>query len=79
MFYSSRQVAKMLGVNPSRLSRAIWDGRIDEPPRGPGNFFLWGEKEIEQASWVLRHKSADDVLKTLGDSTEAPDDISKVI
>jgi hypothetical protein len=69
-FLSTRQVARLLGINVSRLSTAVWTGRITEPPKGPGNAFLWGKEQIEQASWVLRGKSADDVLGTIKDARE---------
>lgn len=74
LYLSTREVATLLGVNVSRLSTAVWAGRIAEPPRGPGNAFLWGPEDIERASWVLRRRSADDVLKAIADNTEAVDE-----
>ena len=62
MFRSTREVAKMLGIGPSRLSKAVWDGRLDPPGRGPSGAFLWTEADIQRASWTLRRRSADDVL-----------------
>jgi len=50
------------GVQPSALNRAIYEGRLDPPTKGPGGSFLWVEANIQQASWLLRGKSADDVL-----------------
>ena len=63
-YRSTRQVARMLGLNPSRLARAIWDGRLDPPAKAPGGGFLWTLEDIERASWLLRGRSADDVLTT---------------
>lgn len=64
MTYSStREVAAILKVNPSRLSRAIWDGRLAPPMKGPSGSFLWVETDIQRASWVLRRQSADDILE----------------
>lgn len=59
---STREVARMLGVNPSRLARAIWDRRLDPPGRAPGGAFLWTPEDVERASWLLRHRDATDVL-----------------
>ena len=60
--FGTRQVAVMLGMKSSRLTKAIWDNRIDAPPKGLGGVFLWSRRNVEQASWVLRGRSADDVL-----------------
>ena len=59
---STRQVAALLGLRVHTLSRAIYEGRVAEPTKGPGGSFLWTPEDIERASWVLRRKSADDVL-----------------
>lgn len=54
----------MLGdLQPSALNRAIYEGRLDPPAKGPGGSFLWVEANIQQASWLFRGKPADDVLK----------------
>lgn len=50
---STREVGKLLAVPPSRLSRIVWDGRIPEPERGPGNSFLWNDEDVNRASKVL--------------------------
>ena len=64
-YRSTREVAKLLGLNPSRLARAVWDGRLTPPAKAPGGAFLWTKEDIERASWLLRGRSADDVLTTL--------------
>ncbi len=56
-YKSTLQVSRILGVTVGRLSRAVWDGRISAPTKGPGNAFLWTKSDIEHASWVLLHKS----------------------
>lgn len=61
-YFSTLQVSRLLGLNPSRLARAVWIGRIAAPARGPGGAFYWTPKNIQQASWVLRGRDADDVL-----------------
>ena len=62
MFRSTRDVAVILGIGVSRISKAVWDGRLDAPARGPSGAFLWTEADIQRASWALRRRSADDVL-----------------
>ena len=53
MFQSTRQVAKLLDITPSRLSKAVWDGRLDEPQRGPSGAFLWSDTDVRRACWTL--------------------------
>ena len=65
-YYSTPQVAQMLKISPGCLSRAVWDGRLESPEKGPGGAFLWAEEDIHRASWVLRRRSADDVLNKKG-------------
>ncbi len=60
-YQSTRDVAKLLGVNPSRLAKAIWDNRLDPPEKAPGGAFLWTPTDIERASWLLRGRGAEDV------------------
>ncbi len=52
-FKSTRTVGGLLGVNPSRLQRLIWEGRLTAPERGPGNSFCWADEDIDRASRVL--------------------------
>jgi len=59
---STRDVARLLGVGVSRLARAVWEGRIEAPLKGPGGAYLWNRRDVERASWALRHRNADDVL-----------------
>jgi len=59
----TRQVAQLLGVNPNRLSRAVWEGKLDEPVRGPGGCFCWTRADIRRASWVLLGRDLDDVTR----------------
>ena len=61
MFKSTREVAELLGVIPSRISKALWEGRIDRPQRGPSGAFLWTEEDVRRASWVLLRRDLDDV------------------
>ena len=61
-YRSTRQVARLLGVSVSRLTRSVWEGRVDEPPRGPSGSFLWRREDIERASWALLRRELGDVL-----------------
>jgi len=61
-FRSTREVARLLGIGVSRLARAVWEGRVDPPVKGPGGAYLWTRRDVERASWVLRRRSAADVL-----------------
>jgi len=58
----TKQVAALLGIRPNTFIRAIWEGRIPPPTKGLGGAYLWTRRDIEQASWVLRRRNADDVL-----------------
>lgn len=59
-YRSTRQVEKLLKVN--NLAVKIFQNRIDPPEKSPTGQYMWTDMDIERASWVLRRKSADDVL-----------------
>lgn len=54
---NTKTVARLIGVNISTLSQAVWAGRIPEPQRGPGGCFLWADEDINRASRVLTGKA----------------------
>ena len=56
MYWSTREVAELLGVTTDRLSKALWDGRVKQPQRGPSGAFLWTEDDVRRASWALLHR-----------------------
>lgn len=62
-YLGTRDVARLLGVPPGRLAKALWDGRVDAPAKGPGGAYLWTDRDVEHASWVLRHRDASDILR----------------
>jgi hypothetical protein len=62
-YRSTREVARLLGVRPSKLARALWDGRLEPPTKAPGGAFLWTDQDIERASWLLRRRDASDILR----------------
>lgn len=51
--FSTRQVAKILELVPDVLHKAIWQGRVKPPQKGPSGNYLWILGDIERASWVL--------------------------
>lgn len=57
-FFSTREVAKRLGLRPHTLTAAIWNGRVDPPSKSPGGEYLWTDKDIERAAWAL-HRTAE--------------------
>ena len=53
-FYSTREVAIVfLRMNPNTLVKALWDGRVTPPVRGPGRAFLWTREDIRRAAEQL--------------------------
>jgi hypothetical protein len=59
--FSTREVAVMMGLKIPTLNKALYEQRIKLPQK-IGNAYRWTLKDIESASWTLRHRSADDVL-----------------
>ena len=57
MYWSTREVAKKLGLNPNTLTRAVWDGRVNAPEKSPSGNYLWTELDVERASWALLHRA----------------------
>ena len=60
-YLSTREVARLLGVSVSLLTKAVWDGRVDPPQKSPSGNYLWSEADIERASWALLHRSCERV------------------
>jgi len=56
-YLSTRQVARLLGISVSLLTKAVWCGRVEPPQKSPSGNFLWTPADIDRASWVLLHKS----------------------
>jgi len=56
-YLSTRQVARLLGVSVSLLTKAVWSGRVDPPQKSPSGNFLWTPADIDRASWVLHHRA----------------------
>ena len=62
--FGTKQVAKILGVGPHVLTRAIWEDRVDPPNKGPGGAFCWTKEDIIRAGWVLFRR---DVSEDIGE------------
>lgn len=57
-YHSTRQVARLLKVSVSLLTKAVWSGRVNPPQKSPSGNFLWTPRDVEHASWVLLGRSA---------------------
>ena len=59
-YYSTPQVASdFLHVTVGKLTKAIWDGRVDPPAKSPSGAYLWALDDIERASYQLLGKPLD--------------------
>jgi len=61
--FSTKEAAIMLGLRIAALNRSIYEDRLTPPEKNLSNSYRWTFQDIERASWVLRKKSADDVLE----------------
>jgi hypothetical protein len=59
----TKQAAAILGVRPGTLTRAVWEGRITPPHKGPGGAFVWTETDLRRAAWALLGRDLDEVAK----------------
>ena len=59
-YRSTRQVEQLFGIN--NIALKIYQGRVEAPAKGPTGSYMWLPADIEKASWVLRRRSADDVI-----------------
>lgn len=56
----TKQAAARLGLRPGTLTRAVWEGRVRPPAKGPGGAYVWTEDDLRRASWaLLGHDLAD--------------------
>jgi len=40
-YFSTRQVATLLGISVARLTKATWLGRVQSPSKSPPGNYLW--------------------------------------
>ena len=59
----TKEAARILGVRPGTLTRAVWENRVPPPTKAPGGAFVWSEADIRRAAWVLLHRDLADVLR----------------
>jgi hypothetical protein len=66
---STRQVSRLLGMTPGAFSKSIWAGKVTPPNTRLGGSYVWGLKEIEVASWAIRHRaiSEDELAQLRGE------------
>ena len=62
----TKQAAAVLGMRPGTLTRAVWEGRIAAPDKGPGGAFVWTETDLRRAAWALLGRDLDEVAKGRG-------------
>jgi hypothetical protein len=62
--FGTRQVAAILGVRPSTVAKAVWDGRIEPPAKGPGGAFIWTEADLRRAAWALLGRDLDGLTES---------------
>jgi hypothetical protein len=72
-YLSTRQVARLLGVSVSLITKAVWCGRVDPPQKSPAGNFLWTEADIEHASCILLRKPHGSQKRSRGVTTTARD------
>jgi hypothetical protein len=72
-FWSTREVAKLLGVSVALLTKAAWSGRVDPPQKSPSGSFLWTEADIERASCILLRRPHASQKRSRGVTTTARD------
>jgi len=53
MMIGTKEAARILGLKPGTLARAIWDERFQPPAKGPGGAFVWTEADLRRAAWTL--------------------------
>ena len=59
----TKQAAVRLGIRPGTLTRAVWDGRVSQPTKGPGGAFVWTEEDLRRAAWALLGRDLDDLAQ----------------
>ncbi|MFC1783486.1 hypothetical protein ACFL02_07860 [Planctomycetota bacterium] len=62
-FFSTRDVARVLHISPTKLQRLIWDNQLEPPPKGPNGNFLWGVKDCVRAGWQICGRDVTDEIE----------------
>lgn len=56
LFYTTKQVAELLGVPYAVITKAIFKGAVKKPAERIGKSYQWTSKEVEKASWAINHR-----------------------
>ncbi len=62
----TRQAAVILGLRPGTLTRAVWEGRLEPPAKGPGGAYVWTEADLRRAAWAMLGRDLDEVATRNG-------------
>ena len=71
MMIGTKEAARILGLRPGTLARAVWDERFQSPAKGPGGAFIWTEADLRRASWALLKRDLDERATAAGRGVEA--------
>jgi len=52
-FFSTKEVARIFGIRPDILQKAVWLEKIPQPEKIANRFF-WRLPDIEAAAWALK-------------------------
>jgi hypothetical protein len=58
----TKQAAAILGLRPGTLTRAVWEGRVQPPAKGPGGAYIWTDADLRRAAWALLGRDLDDTV-----------------
>lgn len=60
---STVEAAFVLNLRPGTLARAVWDGRVGAPAKGPGGAYHWSRDDLVRASWRLYGHNLSDAAR----------------
>jgi len=67
-YFNTAAAARRLGMTPSALGRALWEGRADAPPRAPSGAYLWQRVDVERVAAQLGIAFAPETMEGHGDA-----------
>jgi len=65
-----KQAAAILGLRPGTLTRAVWEGRVQPPAKGPGGAYIWTEADLRRAAWALLGRDMDDTASARKENSQ---------
>jgi hypothetical protein len=66
----TKQAAAILGLRPGTLTRAVWEGRVQPPAKGPGGAYIWTEADLRRAAWALLGRDLDDTASARKENSQ---------